>query len=391
MEQAQLLTKLGGENPISIQERLTLSNFEEFLQFIDQTWFGEEEASKTTSLFSKDYFPDIFSQDIGIDSLEFTPSSRDQPLSLSFIISWEDASVSLIKNVLELEECSIGISVTGKHLEAIMSGVFKLEDYEIQVQVELPSLLTKAQLRVNQDQQPEERNPLSILKKYSVSLQKSPTQSKVPRLTHLLLLAAPLDKRFILDLAVQDIQLGKLNLGIDLELAYQNSEISGFFSTDFEITLADGRKILFLLSGAYDGPGTGLQLEGGVNLAGVNLHDLYEALKKKFGITSGELPQALQEGKRTAEVKYLYLSFNTQTKAFTFSCTLDFHQLLVTGQTPGKNDVELTIDLHVSTFEEEGESKQQITAAGKVVFLLSEEVNSPPRSISDRIRIRPRL
>lgn len=382
MEQGHILEKLKekGQEPFVIDERVTLSDFKEFLKSLNDDIFESSEFINTSTLFPDEYFPTIFKEEIGIDYLK----AQWSPFSMFMAISWQDANVSLIKDALELEECALSISIVGKSLSAVLTGIFKIADYELELQVELPSFLSKAKLKLT-DLLPEsdKRNALDILKNYGVSINRSSPQGQLPKLKHLLLLASPLDKRFMLNLSIANIQFGKVkDMKLEAELAYLGGHVSGFLHTEFEIEInkEENKKILIVLSAAYHGAGTGWQLEGGIALSDISLKDLFEALINKFELNGNHppLPAALDTTK--AQIKYVYLAFNTQSKEFTFSCSLDFKDFM-DGEKGKGGEIELNLDFNFSPYIEENEKtkkpeeKHRLTFGGQLIFSLGEETD----------------
>lgn len=219
----------------------------------------------------------------------------------------------------------------------------------------------------------EGHSALSLLKRFNADPGGMSPVSP-PRLSQLLILAHPRLQRAVFKLALDDLTFGPVSIDTQLELIYQGGGFTGFIWGDFLIDIDDRKKLLLTLSADYDGPGAGWQLEGGLATSGINLVELFDALLNKME-AEGALPEALNDA--SVELRYVHLSFNTQTRAFTFSCSLDFQHVFGLDELGEGSEVELNLDLNLTPHQKtkNGQTKTgyDITFGGQVIMRLGQQ------------------
>ena len=366
----KIKAKIKEKAAYELTERVTLADLGAFVSQVGQALLPKE--IQLDHLFPASHFAFLRTEAIGLDYLKFqaeAPGTKRPHLEL--ILSWT-SPLELFDGTFRIEGCAVALLVENGSWTATLGGQLVLADYPLDILVELPSLFTKVS-RSYQEDESTPGSPLKMLEEFGASLDTgSPKQgSQLPTLKQLMLLASPMTRTFQLRLALSHIPVGPGTIDLDAFLSYRNGHITGSFWGDFILKKDEKPLLAIVLRAAHDGPGKGLQLEGGLATKDLNFVHLFQALKEKFG-GGAELPEALQQDSSdpAVHVKSVYLSFNTATKAFRFSISLDFHSLF--GQDKGPEEIDLKVQIAVNPFQEEGQEKTQyhFNFSGQVIFRL---------------------
>jgi hypothetical protein len=367
---------ISADTVFPITERITLASLGHFIENLLE--WTEEEGLDLAQYFPTDFFDwDEFGE-LGIDYLDIQKPAG-QSLRITATFSWPDLELPLIPDMVSVGNPVFTLNILGSSVSVIIGGTVEIEDYELDVTVHLPSFYLEAEMPDTGER--EDHSALSLLKRFNADPGGMAPVSP-PRLSQLLILAHPRLQRAVFKLALDDLAFGPVSIDTQLELIYQSGGFTGFIWGDFLIDIDDHKKLLLTLSADYDGPGAGWQLEGGLATSGINLVELFDALLHKMG-AEGALPEALSDA--SVELRYVHLSFNTQTRAFTFSCSLDFQHVFGLDNLGEGSEVELNLDLNLTPHQntETGKTGYDITFGGQVIMRLGqEEATAPPLELA---------
>lgn len=362
-----------GTDASLVVEDIELRKLPELFGFVDDllTEAGIEDGTAIADAFPEGWVP---AADLRLDYVELHRKTDTAPAGFAGELSWNDAALTVVPDVLTVENIVVSIEVLGGTVAIQLSGTLEIEGYHLLATVGLPGLYLEARL-MNSSPEADRPSPFQLLERFQAAPGPAPTDpAHHPQLDGLLIMARPNIGRVLFQLGLKQLTLGPVTMDLRTELSYTAGDVGGSLWADFLIDIDDTRKIFLLLTGVHEGPGAGWQLEGGVALSGINLVELFTALKTHFDITAGpEIPEALRGP--SVEVKYLYLACDTATKSFTFRCSLDFHAIfsLPTDEPSGQaGEVDLNLDLEFSPHEEDGVEKHAVTFGGQVLFTLGE-------------------
>lgn len=359
-----------------ITERITLASLGHLIE--DLLHWTEEEGLDLSPYFPTDFFDwDAFGE-LGLDYLDIQKPTGE-PLQITATFSWPDLELPLIPDLVTVGQPVFSLFVRGKSVSVTVSGVVEIEDYALEVEVHLPSFYIKAELPDIGGH--EGHSAMSLLQRFNADPGGMAPVSP-PRLSQLLILAHPRLQRAVFKLALDDLTFGPVSIDTQLELIYQQGGFTGSIWGDFLIDIDETKKLLLTLSAAYDGPGSGWQLEGGLATSGINLVELFEALMNKLGVEDAALPAALDDA--SIELRYVHLSFNTQSRAFSFSCSLDFQHIFGLDNLAEGSEVQLNLDLnltpHQRTANGQTTTAYDLTLGGQVIMRVGQEATAPDAS-----------
>lgn len=392
MDQKKLLAQLANARQgIAIPDRVTLNDLNTLFAGIDELLHkaivaveGEAATSNQsilTNFFPKDFFPAV---PIFIEGIELAPPADGKPFHLMFTLGWEGAPLEVIPDYFALEGIMLSVEVDGKQVKGSLYGTLDIAGIALEAEVDLPSTQVTMSL-VNTDSDAVHPSPLALLEKFDTVPHGvgDPGKSKVPKLRELLILVNARAKRFVLHLAMDNLQIGPVTMDVQTELAYTRGDISAAIWADFLIEIAPVQagdppvQLLIPLSAKHDGPATGWQFTGGMAMSGVNWFHVIQGIANKFN-PKYTLPEALQG--KDAELKFIYLSFDTATRAFAFSLSMDFHGFLGVKKPAqptnegnsldaSKDNIELRIDVNIAPQQDEnGKESYDFTFSGQIVF-----------------------
>ena len=377
MTQSELIHKFSNLScGFSIEERVSLNNVLELFHTAEEKvlgWVGETPNNGPVStILPKDL---SLGDQIGLDYLQFTPATDDEPRQLFFGLSWQNAGWELFPGIFSIEEFDLQFIIFGSNVTVVIEGFATLEDFQLAISMELPSFMVRARLS-NQDEPAP--SPASLVNRFTTFLGASSEPVQGIQLQDFSLVANPFGKNFFLNLEFGNLVIGQVVMDGQVQVNYNDGATAGFCWADFAFT-AGGVDYLIGLKVAHESPGSGWQFEGGAAFDGLNLLDLFNGLKTKFGTGTSALPDSLSGS--SAEVKSVFLSFNTQSKAFTFSCSLDFHELFSLNQPSSGDDVALNLEFNFSPYEENGVEKHHLTFSGQIIFRIGgHEAAQPPKA-----------
>ncbi len=348
-----------------VTERFTLSSLGHLINNLLE--WTEEEGITLAEYFPTDFFKWESFGELGMDYLNIQ-KPEGEPLQIRATFSWPDLELPLIPDIVTVTKPQFTLDINGSFVSVIIGGVVEIETYKLNVNVHLPSFYLEAELPDTGGH--EGHSALNLLKRFNADPGGAAPASP-PRLSQLLILAHPRLQRSVFKMALDDLAFGPVTVDTQLELVYESGGFTGMIWGDFLVDINENKKILLTLSAAYDGPGAGWQLEGGIATSGINLVEFFDALLKKFGPDKVQLPEALQGA--DIELRYLFLSFNTHTRQFTFSCSLDGNHIFGLGEGDG---IELNLDLQLAPHQstaEEGTAIQgyDLAFGGQVIMRLA--------------------
>lgn len=401
MNEEQLLQQFEDlSTELNLQQRITLSDLRGGLVALGKTLNNNSGGLidlDFSALFPPEFFPEKLLSNVGLDQLYFKPAQAGTPMALSMQLSWENISWEIIPDLFKLDAFTVRIQYSGGGLASELSAILDLEGYQLLVAIDLPALIMEAKLIKTTPAK--DVSPLDLLKKFNVKPLSDPkatepaaesTPEKKINLSDLLIIANPRAKRVIIQLGIENIPIGSqvmLDL-IETQFTYSAGDISGTIWTDFTITPRDDKgqempPIFIPLMAQHDGPGEGWQFAGGLAAPGIKLTQLFNGLKQQFGNQQAELPQALRgDDKNWAiAVDYLYVAFDTATKAFEFSISVDFRGFLNEDTPPtgqgANDDINLTLTVAVNPVEADGTTSYAFTFTGQLVFLVEDGAGDP--------------
>lgn len=306
---------------------------------------------------------------IRLSSFVFNAPKAPYPFLLEFTVDWQTAHWEMIPDVLSLASPSITISIEGKQVSGVVSGIVEIEQIPILIQVTLPNGTFKAQLVKEQDKQtPAARD---LFSKFHVGSNSPSTNNssgidlKVLTIEDLMILGSVRARHLLFHLALGDIKIGPGKMSTQLTIDYfggKKSQVSGMIWGEYDIIPKEATEPIFspTLSATYNGPGKSWHFEGGASSG--KTHPTIAALIQVFDNNLNNVPDFLHHLK----IYSLHMVYDSGTGSFEFSLDVDVTDLFGPG-----TDLEMKIDIKL---HKTADGAYEKTFCGQIIFTLKKDL-----------------